>query len=258
MVGSADFAEDRWELYHIADDYSEAVDLAAQHPDKLREFQDLFMAEAAKYNVLPLDDRFIERADVTLRPSYFYGRQQVTMYPGMIRLPEGSAPKTHNLTHTITVTADLPDGAEGVLACLGGDTAGWSLFIQDGRLVYHYNWFDVERYEVRSTRPVPTGKVELQLAFDNEGKAPGGPATARLFINGQECGQGRVDKQVRGRFSLESLDIGMDALSPVSKSYPEGKPHFPFTGTIDKVRFDFGDGVDQSPAEKLEQHIKMD
>ena len=217
------------------------------------------MAEAANYNVLPLDDRFIERADVSLRPSYFYGRQQVTMYPGMIRLPEGSAPKTHNLTHTITVDAEIPaDGAEGVLACLGGDTAGWSLFIQDGRLVYHYNWFDVERYEVRSTRPVPAGKVELQLAFDNQGKALGGPATVRLFINGEACGQGRIDKQVRGRFSLESLDIGMDALSPVSKSYPEGKPHFPFTGTIAKVRFDFGDGVDQSPAEKLDQHIKMD
>jgi hypothetical protein len=109
--GSADFAEDRWELYHLDDDFSEAVDLAAQHPDRLRELQDLFMAEAAKYNVLPLDDRFIERADVTLRPSYFYGRQQVTMYPGMIRLPEGSAPKTHNLTTPSPSTPSSPPTA---------------------------------------------------------------------------------------------------------------------------------------------------
>ena len=123
------------------------------------------MAEAAKYNVLPLDDRFIEHADVTLRPSYFYGRDSVTMYPGMVRLPEGSAPKTHNITYTIIVEAEIPDdGAEGVLACLGGDTAGWSLYIQDRRLVYHYNWFDVERYEVRSDRPVPSGNVEFRHA----------------------------------------------------------------------------------------------
>ena len=257
--GSADFAKDKWELYNIADDYSEAVDLAEQHPDKLRELQDLFMAEAAKYNVLPLDDRFAEREDVTLRPSYFYGRDSVTMYPGMVRLPEGSAPKTHNVTHTITVEAEIPDnGAEGVLACLGGDTAGWSLFIQDGRLVYHYNWFDMERYEVRSDRPVPSGKVELKMDFVNDNGTLGGPATVQLFINGDKCGEGRVEKQVRGRFSLEGLDIGMDALSPVSKTYPKDKVHFPFTGTIDRVRFDFGDGLDQSPAEKLDQHIKMD
>ena len=88
----------------------------------------------------------------------------------------------------------------------------------------------MERYEVQSTRSGSTGQVELKLAFDNEGKALGGPATVRLFINGEACG----------------------------KSYPQGPPHFPFTGTIDKVRFDFGDGVDQSPAEKLEQHLKMD
>ena len=256
--GSADFSADRWELYNIAEDFSEGVDLSAKYPEKLRELQDLFFAEAARYNVLPLDDRFIERADVTLRPSYFYGRKEVTFYPGMLRLPEGSAPKTHNITHTIAVNAEIPKGgAEGVLVCLGGDAAGWSLYILDDKLVYHYNWFDMERYEVVSKKKVPTGKVEFKAEFINESKIPGGPATVSLFINGEKSGEGRIEKQVRGRFSTESLDVGMDTLSPVSKSYADKRP-FAFTGWIEKVRFDFGDGTDQSPAEKLEMKLKMD
>jgi arylsulfatase len=256
--GSADFSEDRWELYHIAQDFSEAVDLADDNPEKLRELQDLFMAEAAKYNVLPLDDRFIERADVSLRPSYFYGRKSVTLYPGMIRLPEGSAPKTHNVTHTITVNARIPkEGAEGVLVCLGGDTAGWSLFMMDGKLVYHYNWFDMERYEVVSRRKVPAGKVELRCHFENETAIPGGPATVALYINGKAAGTVKIEKQVRGRFGVESLDVGVDAASPVSRAYADKQP-FWFTGEIEQVRFDFGDGTELSPREKLEQHIKMD
>ena len=256
--GSADFSEDKWELYNIAEDFSESVDLAAQYPDKLRELQDLFLTEAAKYNVLPLDDRFIERADVTLRPSYFYGRKYVTLYPGMIRLPEGSAPKTHNVTHTITVDAEIPEsGVEGVLVCLGGDTAGWSFYVMNGRLVYHYNWFDMERYEVISTKKVPSGKVQLKCKFVNESKIPGGPASVTLFINDEQVGSGKVEKQVRGRFSLESLDVGVDACSAVNKAYSDKQP-FWFTGVIKKVRFDFGDGTDLSPEEKLEQRIKMD
>jgi arylsulfatase len=257
-VGSADFTEDRWELYNIVEDFSESIDLATKYPEKLRELQDLFFAEAAKYDVLPLDDRFIERADVTLRPSYFYGRKQVIFYPHMIRLPEGSAPKTHNVTHTITVDAQIPDnGAEGVLVCLGGDTAGWSLYLMDGKLVYHYNWFDMERYEIVSEKNVPTGKVQFKCEFINESKIPGGPATVTLFINDEQVGKGKVEKQIRGRFSTESLDVGVDACSPVSKAYSDKRP-FWFTGTIEKVCFDFGDGTDLSPQEKLEQHIKMD
>ena len=257
-TGSADFSRDRWELYHVAEDFSESVDLAAKQPEKLRELQDLFMAEAAKHDVLPLDDRFVERLDVRARPSYFYGRNDVTFYPGMVRLPEGSAPKTHNITHVITVDAHIPQGgAEGVLVCLGGDTAGWSLYVKDGRLVYHYNWFDVERYEVASDIPVPEGRVTLRMEFVNEGAIPGGPATVRLGIDGKPAGEGRIERQVRGRFSVETLDVGMDTLSPVSKAYADQRP-FPFTGTLERVHFRFGDGVDLSHAERLEQHIKMD
>ena len=259
-AASVDFALDKWELYHIADDFSEGNDLAAQFPEKLRELQDLFFAEAARNNVLPLDDRFIaERADVTQRPSFFYGRKHVTFYPGMLRLPEGSAPKTHNISHVITVNAEIPKGgAEGVLVCLGGDTAGWSLFMRDGKLVYHYNWFDMERYEIVSTTPVPDGKVELQCEFTNETKTLGGPASVRLLINGKEAGKRKIDKQVAGRFGLECLDVGADTLSPVVKSYGDKRP-FAFTGRIEKVRFDFdGAGAELTAQEKYELQARMD
>lgn len=256
--GSWDFAEDKWELYHIAEDFSQSADLAEQFPEKLRELQDLFFVEAAKYNVLPLDDRFAERADVTLRPSYFYGRDSVTFYPGMVRLPEGSAPKTHNITHTITAYAEIPpEGAEGVLVCLGGDTAGWSFYIMDGKLVYHYNWFDMERYEAVSDRNVPAGKVELKCLFVNETKILGGPASVTLFINGEQAGTCRIEKQVRGRFSVETLDVGVDALTLVSKAYAHKRP-FWFTGSIENVRFDFGDNIELSPEEKLRIKLAMD
>jgi len=256
--GTWDFADDKWELYHIADDFSQAVDLAEQYPEKLRELQDLFLAEASKYNVLPLDDRFAERGDVTLRPSYFYGLDSVTFYPGMIRLPEGSAPKTHNVTHTITAYAEIPpDGAEGVLVCLGGDTAGWSFYIMDGKLVYHYNWFDMERYEVVSDVNVPAGKVELKCHFVNETSVLGGPASVTLFINGEQVGMGKIEKQVRGRFSVETLDVGLDTLTPVSKTY-EHKSPFWFTGIIEKVHFEFGAGTELSAEEMLNLKLAMD
>lgn len=259
--GSFDFADDRWELYDLRSDFSQSVDLAATHPEKLEELRSRFLVEATRYNVLPLDDRFIERADVTLRPSWFYGRRRVTFYPGMAYLPEGSAPKTHNVSHTITVAATLPEGgAEGVLVCLGGDTAGWSLYVKERRLVYHYNFFDMERYEVVSSEEVPAGQVEFKAEFVNESDEPGGPATVRLFINGRAVGQGRIEKQVRGRFGMESLDVGMDTRTPVSKAYKDRMP-FAFTGGLQYVTFDFdlqGLGREPTPQERLEQHVRMD
>src|SRR5262249_31099084 len=105
--GSASWDDDTWELYNIEEDFSQAVDLAGKEPKKLRELQDLFMSDAARYNVLPLDDRFAERLDVTLRPSFFAGRGTVTFFPGMVRLPEGSAPKTTGVHHTITAPVEI-------------------------------------------------------------------------------------------------------------------------------------------------------
>jgi arylsulfatase len=235
-AGSSPLDEDVWELYHVAEDFSQATDLATANPEKLQELKMLFVAEATRYNVLPLDDRFAERLDVSLRPSSFTGRNQVTLYPGIVRLPEGSGPKTVSVSHSVTVSTEIPqDGAEGVLMCVGGDTSGWAFAVEDGKLTYHYNWFDTERTKVESTRPLPNGEVELKFDFVSEGV--GKAATVSLYVNGEKVGEGTIPTQVPFRFGVESMDVGMDTLSPVSKSYEEKIP-FAFTGKIEKAVLD--------------------
>lgn len=258
-IGSASFADDTWELYNLADDFSQGVDLADQYPEKLRDLQDRFQAEAATHNVLPLDDRFIERADPRLRPSYFYGRESVTFYPGMTRLPEGSAPKTTNADHTVSATVTIAeDGAEGILICVGGDAGGWSFHVQDGRLVYHYNWFDIVRTELVSDVEVPRGTHVLRYSMENATPIPGGAATVRLYIDDVEVASGTVERQNRARFGTGCMDVGCHSLSPVSDRYP-AVPGFPFTGVLDHVTIRYAGPVnDLTPREKLEQLLKLD
>ncbi len=256
--GSADFADDTWELYNIDTDPSQSEDLAAQYPERLRELQDLFLVEAARYNVLPLDDRFVERTDITLRPNFFLGRQDIRLPPRLVRIPEGSSPKTNNVDHVITVNAEIPDdGAEGVLVCMGGDWAGWSLFIDDDRLRYHYNWYNLERYDVIADSPLPRGKVEIRLEFHcDDPQTKGGPATVRLFCNGDLVAEGTLDNQVRGRFG-EGLDVGEDTLSPVWPGYRDRLP-FRFTGRIEQVRLELGEAAELTTAELVEEHLRAD
>ena len=256
--GTADFEQDRWELYNIEDDFSQAVNLAGQYPERLRELRELFLIEAARHDVLPLDDRFVERVDLTLRPGFFRGRRKMTFPPGLVRLPEGSGPRTANLDHVITVRVEIPpQGAEGVLICLGGDNAGWTLFVDEDRLRYHYNWFQLERFDVRSDEPLPRGRCVLGMAFscDTPG-TPGGPATVRLTFDGRVVGQGRIARQVPGRFS-ETLDVGEDALSPVYPGYRDRLP-FRFTGTLEAVELHLAEAAELSTAALLEQHLQGD
>jgi arylsulfatase len=255
--GTADFAEDRWELYNLTEDFSQSEDLAARHPEKLRELQDRFLVEAGRHDVLPLDDRFVERLDATLRPSLFGGRRDVTLIPGMGRLPEGSAPKTSNVDHSIDVIAEIPEqGAEGVLVCLGGDSAGWSLFIEGDRLRYHYNWFTLERYDVVADSPLPRGRVRLRMEFACEApETRGGPAVVRLFHGDHLVGQGRIEKQVPGRFGFESLDVGEDTMSPVYPGYRDRLP-FRFTGRIDRVELHLAEAAERTTEELVERHLQ--
>jgi arylsulfatase len=256
--GSAPFEEDRWELYNIAEDFSQADDLAERYPGLLRELQDLFLVEAARYDVLPLDDRFVERTDVALRPGFFTGRTVIDLPPGLVRLPEGSAPRTNNVDHMISVTAEIPDGgAQGVLICMGGDWSGWSLFVDGDRLRYHYNWYDLERYDVIADRPLPRGTVELRLAFVcDDPHTRGGPATARLFCNEDLVGEGRIEHQVRGRFG-ECLDVGEDTLSPVWGGYRDRLP-FRFTGRIVRVELVLGEAAELTTGELIEEQVRAD
>src|SRR5262245_49868170 len=163
---SSGFEHDTWELYNIEKDFSQGVDLAEKEPAKLRELQDLSMASAAKYNVLPLDDRFAERLDVTLRPSFFAGRDSVTFYPGMTRLPEGSGPKLVGVPFTLTAPIEVPkDKAEGVIFALGGDAAGFSLFMWEGQIRFHYNFFAIRRYDFTSEQALSAGKHTIVVGF---------------------------------------------------------------------------------------------
>jgi len=256
--GSSGFDNDTWELYNIAEDFSQAVDLAQQQPARLRELQDLFMAEAAKYNVLPLDDRFSERLDVTLRPSYFAGRNEIRFYPGMTRLPEGSGPKLVGVPFTLTTPIDVPKGqAEGVIFALGGDAAGWSLFMWDGKVRFHYNFFGIRRYDVTSPQPLAPGRYTIELSFTPESPKPGSPASVTLSIDGVQVAQGRIDEQIPMRCGTETMDVGMDCVSPVCSDY-EHKGLFPFTGTIESVTFAFGAHTAPTGMERLAIATKMD
>lgn len=229
----ADLLKLDWELYHIDEDFTQAVDLADDMPDKLQQMKDLFYAEAAKYNVLPLDGRKTERLNVALRPSLTTGRTQFS-YPNGIRVPEGSAPDLKHVSHTIAAEVAIPEeGAEGMLATLGGRFAGYGLFVQDGKLVYHYNLADVERYTIASDEPLPTGDVTLAAVYETDADEPYAGATVTLYANGTEIGNGRVEKSIPNRMTLdETLDIGFDTGTPVTETYA---PPFAFTGTLKSV-----------------------
>ncbi|CAA0101403.1 Arylsulfatase [Mycolicibacterium vanbaalenii] len=257
-AGSWSYDDDTWELYNIADDYSESVDLAERHPEKLAELKDMFLAEAAKYNVLPIDDRFAERLDTTLRPSFFTGRKEVTFYPGMIRLPEGSAPKMIGVPHTITVPVTIPEGgADGVLAALGGDGAGFALFLWEGRVRYHYNYFGLERYDAVADEPLSPVEHTVVVHFAPDSPQPGCPATVTVSVDGTQVAQTRIEKQVPQRCGTECFDVGMDCVSPVCDDYADKAP-FPFTGTFESVTFTFGDHDEPSGMDRLELATKMD
>ena len=196
---------------------------------------------------------------MTLRPSYFHDRKRVVFYPGMVRLPEGSGPVTTNISHAITARVTVPEGgAEGVIMCLGGTPGGWSLYVLDGRLTYHYNWSDFEHYQATAPGPLPTGDVECVVEFAHGGTRAG-PAHVRLLVDGSPVGEVDIAHQSPSRFGIESFDVGCDKMSPVSPEYADRPGGFPFTGTIHSVQFDFGDdGHVPTPEERLDLMLKMD
>ena len=157
--GSASFDSDKWELYNVDKDFSEFNDLAAKEPKKLRELQDLFLAEAAKYNVLPLDDRFAERADVSTKPNNLRGITRFVYLSGTTRIPETSSPNTKNVNHVIAAEVEIGNDTEGVIVCCGGESGGYTLFMKDRKLHWEHNWFNTSRYLVSSTEPIPAGQA---------------------------------------------------------------------------------------------------
>jgi arylsulfatase len=236
-MGSYDFGKDTWELYNIDQDFSESNDLAKDNPQKLKELQDLFLSEAKKYNVLPLDDRFIERGDPHLRPSLIEGRTKFTYLSGTAHVPESSVANTMNTSFIMTAYVDVPKaGGDGVLVARGGFAGGYSLYVKDGRPTYEYNWFGEARYRVKSSERLAPGPATIRLEFkyDGGGIAKGGVAT--LFVNDRKVGEGRIDKTEPVRFSAnETFDLGMDSASSVSTEY---QPPFRYAGMLKKVEID--------------------
>jgi arylsulfatase len=234
------FDDDVWELYG-PDDWTQSRDLAAQRPDKLAELQRLWMIEAAKYNVLPLDDRRYERInpDLAGRPQLIVGTRQV-LYPGM-RVTEATALNMKNKSHAITAQVTVPEGgADGVIVAQGGQVGGWAFYVHDHLLKYCFNFFGIEHYITASDEPVPTGdrQLRVEFAYDGGGLAKGADIT--LYVDGIPAGKGRVDQSIPMGYSAdEGLEVGRDLGSPSSPDY--GPRNNDFNGTIAWVQLDIGD-----------------
>jgi arylsulfatase A-like enzyme len=234
--------DDVWELYDTNADWSQAHDLASEHPEKLAELQRLFLIEAVKYNVLPLDDRRIERfnSDIAGRPVLVQGNQQV-LYGGMHRLSENSVLNLKNKSHAVTAEVVIPaGGASGVVIAQGGAFAGWSLYLHEGKLKYCHNLAGLMRFYVEGTTPVPEGKhqVRMEFAYDGGGLAKGGTAT--LYVDGEKDVDGRINATVPMIYSAdETCDVGRDTGTPVSEDYTAADSAF--TGTVNWVQLDAGD-----------------
>lgn len=225
----------QWELYNINEDFSQANDLVAQHPDKLKELQEAFDAEAKKYNVYPLDSSFASRADPSIRPSLTTGRTEFAYFPGMIRIPEGSAPDFKNKSWTIAAEITIPDnGASGVLATIGGRFGGWALLLQDSKpeFVYALSNQPQHKFRVASNQALPAGEHIVRFKFDYAGGGIGQGATGTLLVDEQQVGQGEIPQTIGVRFSLdETFDVGEDTGTPVAEDYTDEMP-FEFTGTL--------------------------
>ncbi len=224
----------KWELYHVDEDFSEAVNLAGKYPDKLRELQLLFYAEAARYNALPLDDRKAERFDVAIRPSLTRGRSEFTYYEGTTRIPEGAAPDVKNKSFRITAEVVLAkDREQGVVLTQGGLSGGYALLFQDGKPVFHYNMVNVVHYNIAAKNTVAPGRHTIVFDFKYDGGGIGKGGTATLSVDGRQVAQGRIDNTIPGRFSFdETFDVGEDTGTPVNEDY---NVPFKFTGKIEKV-----------------------
>lgn len=233
FVKGSCFDTEKWELYNLAEDFSQADNLADKYPEKLRALQDLFWAEAAKHNVLPLDDRGGDRVDTANWPVPGGDRTKFTFYAGAVRIPEASAPVTKNRSFTIEADVDIPQGgAEGVVTAIGGVVGGWSLYFKDGKPSFTYNYLTDERPTITSSEKLDQGPATIRYEFAYDGSGAGKGGISKLLVNNQLVAQGRIERTVPLLFSCdETFDVGTDTGSPVGL-YPRD---FAFTGTIKKV-----------------------
>jgi arylsulfatase A-like enzyme len=247
--------EDVWELYDTTTDWTQAHDLVAEHPDKLAAMQRLFLIEAVKYQVLPLDDRRVERFNSELagRPILAEGPSQL-LFGGMGRLTENSVLNLKNKSYSITADVVIPDGgANGVIAAQGGAFGGWSLYLHDGVPTHCYNLLGLARSKAAGVEPLAPGNRQLRVEFTYDGGGLGKGGEAALFVDGDQVGSARQEASVPMLFSAdETLDLGSDTGTSVSDDYQPETSHF--TGTVNWVQLDQGDDDHShliSPEERL-------
>lgn len=225
----------QWELY-APTDFSQSDNLAAKMPDKLLDMRLRFYTEAARYNVLPLDNSKIARLDPAIRPSLTRGRNSFTFYEGQGRIPEGACPDIKNKSWSVTAEVEVADGTNGIIVTQGGLFSGWALYLEGGKPVFHSNFCDVAHYEVAGKTALTAGKHTIRVDFAYDGGGVGKGGVASLAVDGQNVAQGRIEKTVPIRISLdEGLDVGEDTGTPVNLGYDVP---FKFTGSIEKVTID--------------------
>ena len=240
MAAPLPFDEDVWELYGPGD-WTQSRDLSKEQPEQLAYLQRLWLIEATKYGVVPLDDRTVERIipELSGRPSLIKGTSQL-MFSGM-RLAEAAVISVKNRSHAVTAEIDVPDGgANGVIVTQGGLAGGWALYVHEKKLTYCYNFFGIDYYVTSAEKEIPAGRhqVRMEFAYDGGGLAQGGDIT--LFYDGEPVGTGRVDRTQPVGFSAdEACDVGRDTGSSPSPDYRPGTSAF--TGTIAWVEIDTGD-----------------
>lgn len=231
------FDDDEWELYDTTTDWTQAENLAARMPEKLHELQRLWLIEATKYNVLPLDDRGVERMspDLSGRPLLVRGNSQI-LFGTMGRLSENSVLNIKNKSHSVTAEIVVPDGgAEGVIIAQGGNIGGWALYAKGGNLKYCYNYLGLEHFFVEADKPLTPGEhqVRMEFAYDGGGLGKGGIAT--IYVDGSKAGEGRIGATASMVFSADDgCDVGRDTGAPVSPDY--NARHNAFNGVVKGVQ----------------------
>lgn len=224
----------QWELYNVETDFSEARDLAAQEPERLKAMQAEFLKEARKYNVLPLDTRAVERTPQSLRPFAMNGKTDFTFYPGP-RIADHAFPELKNRSWTMTATVDVADErARGVMASQGGHSAGWALAAFDGHPTFIYNFFAIkgQTLRLRADKPLTPGRHTVAVDFQYDGGGMGKGATLVLKVDGAEVARGRMANTVPGWWQTDGVGIGRDVGTAVVDDY---KVPFAFSGRVERV-----------------------
>jgi arylsulfatase len=233
------FDDDVWELYDGSKDWSQAHDLSKEMPEKLHQLQRLWLIEATKYNVLPLDDRTAERlnADIAGRPQLVHGTSQMLL-GGMGRLSESSVLNIKNKSFSITAELEVPDaGAEGPIVAQGGRFGGWGLYAKCGRAVFVYNVLGLQLFVTEAEKPIPAGTRQVGMAFDYDGGGLAKGGDVRIYYDGEPAGEGRVEATQPFVFSAdETTEVGYEAGTPVSADHTRER----FTGDVNWVRLEIG------------------